>query len=101
MVPAAKILVVDVEQHPKGRRPLPATRRFRGRLGRVTVVILLRAEPRGTGRRSRSPIQVRACRRSLPHAFERSYKGEKSRTREGTEGNCEAGLGPAIARGHT
>lgn len=34
----------------------------------------------------------------LPHVFERSYRGEKSRTRQG-ESSAGAGLGLAIARG--
>lgn len=34
----------------------------------------------------------------LPHVFERTYRGEKSRTRQG-EGSPGAGLGLAIARG--
>ncbi len=35
----------------------------------------------------------------LPHVFERSFRGEKSRTRRGLEGASGAGLGLAIARG--
>jgi hypothetical protein len=50
-------------------------------------------------RRSRSPVRVRACPKDLPHVFERSYKEEKSRTREGIKGNPDAGLELAKARG--
>jgi signal transduction histidine kinase len=35
----------------------------------------------------------------LPHIFERTYRGEKSRTRPGVEGTPGAGLGLTIARG--
>ncbi len=35
----------------------------------------------------------------LPHIFERSFRGEKSRTRAGMEDDSSAGLGLAIARG--
>jgi signal transduction histidine kinase len=35
----------------------------------------------------------------LPHVFERSFRGEKSRTRQGLAGVSGAGLGLAIARG--
>jgi signal transduction histidine kinase len=62
--------------------------------------ILLRAEPRG------EVVQVEVADtgegidpKDLPHIFERSYKGEKSRTRGGTEDAPGAGLGLAIARG--
>lgn len=35
----------------------------------------------------------------MPHIFERTFRGERSRTRQGMEGFASAGLGLAIARG--
>lgn len=35
----------------------------------------------------------------LPHVFERSFRAEKSRTRQSTEHTSGAGLGLAIVRG--
>jgi signal transduction histidine kinase len=61
--------------------------------------VALRAQPQGT------VVEVEIVDNGegiepddLPHVFERSYRGEKSRTRRG-EGSPGAGLGLAIARG--
>lgn len=35
----------------------------------------------------------------LPHVFDRAFRGERSRTRQGVEGSAGAGLGLTIARG--
>ncbi|HEX6288596.1 MAG TPA: HAMP domain-containing sensor histidine kinase [Herpetosiphonaceae bacterium] len=62
--------------------------------------ILLRAEPRG------QLVQVEIsdtgegiAPEDLPHVFERSFRGERSRTRRGVERAAGAGLGLTIARG--
>jgi signal transduction histidine kinase len=62
--------------------------------------ILLRAQPCG------DVVQVEVAdtgegiaSEDLPHIFERTYRGEKSRTRYGHERSAGAGLGLTIARG--
>ena len=62
--------------------------------------IVLRAEPRG------QLVQVEVADTGegiapgdLPRIFERSFRGEKSRTRPGTDSAAGAGLGLTIARG--
>ncbi|HET7479948.1 MAG TPA: HAMP domain-containing sensor histidine kinase [Rubrobacteraceae bacterium] len=62
--------------------------------------IALRAKPIG------SEVQVEVADtgegiapEDLPRVFERTFRGEKSRTRSGDDGDSNAGLGLAIARG--
>lgn len=62
--------------------------------------ILLRAQPQG------GLVQVEVADTGegippgdLPHIFERSFRGERSRTRQGVERSAGAGLGLTIARG--
>ncbi|HZG68341.1 MAG TPA: sensor histidine kinase, partial [Herpetosiphonaceae bacterium] len=62
--------------------------------------ILLHASPRG----SLVQVEVRDTGEGippddLPHIFDRSFRGERSRTRRGAEETPGAGLGLTIARG--
>jgi signal transduction histidine kinase len=89
--------------------PLPAAAREIGRVLQNLVENALRHTPPGGSIELRAEVEGEAVRVSvrdtgegispedLPHVFERFYRGEKSRTREGF-GDGGSGLGLAIAK---